>query len=46
MSSSEKAGLLCGAILQGILLGLGLFLAIVELASTEWGAKIFRYQGF
>lgn len=35
-----------GAVLQGIVLGVGLLLAIAELSSSEIGAQVFRYQGF
>ena len=35
-----------GAVLQGIVLGLALSVALAELVSAELGAAIFRYQGF
>lgn len=35
-----------GAIIQGLVLGLALVAAIVELLTTSTGAQIFRYQGF
>lgn len=37
---------LAGACLQGLILGVLLLMAIVELASGELGAQVFRYQGF
>jgi hypothetical protein len=42
----KRFSFLCGAALQGLLLGTGLFLAIVELVSSQIGTQIFRYQGF
>jgi hypothetical protein len=35
-----------GACLQGLILGTLLLVAIVQLASSEVGARVFRYQGF
>ena len=35
-----------GAVVQGIVLGLLLFAAIVELHNASTAANLFRYQGF
>jgi len=35
-----------GAIIQGLLLGIGVFLAILQLVIASGGATAFRYQGF
>lgn len=35
-----------GAVVQGLLLGPLLFLALVELFAMAQGAGVFRYQGF
>lgn len=35
-----------GAVMQGLLLGPLLFLALVELFAMAQGAGVFRYQGF
>jgi hypothetical protein len=35
-----------GAILQGIVLGVLLVMAIVQLLQVNTGAHLFRYQGF
>lgn len=35
-----------GAVIQGLLLGPPLFLALVELFAMAQGAGVFRYQGF
>ena len=41
-----NAARLCGAVLQGIVLGLLLFAALVELFSVASGARVFRYENF
>jgi hypothetical protein len=43
---TKQFSFLCGAILQGLVLGFGLLLAFTKLASTELGSRLFRYQGF
>jgi hypothetical protein len=43
---SLDAGRLVGALTQGVLLGLLLAVAILELMSTSPSAQLFRYQGF
>lgn len=35
-----------GILLQGIILGILLFLALLVMASLDEGMRIFRYQGF
>lgn len=35
-----------GAVLQGIVLGILLFLALAQLLMIDRGAQVFRYQGF
>lgn len=35
-----------GATVQGVVLGILLFVALVQLFSLAAGAQIFRYQGF
>ena len=35
-----------GAIVQGLLLGALLWLAVISLIMLETGARLFRYQGF
>jgi hypothetical protein len=35
-----------GAALQALVLGVGLFLALLRLAQVATDAQIFRYQGF
>ena len=37
---------LAGICLQGLVLGLLLFLALMKLLALESGARVFRYQGF
>ena len=45
-NTRNTVGFVVGSLVQGLALGTGLFLAIFELASTELGSQIFRYQGF
>ncbi len=35
-----------GATLQAVLLGVGVFLALLQLAQVALDAHVFRYQGF
>lgn len=35
-----------GIVLQGVILGTLLFLAITQLLGLHQGARVFRYQGF
>jgi len=35
-----------GIILQGLILGILLFFAVVGLLALQGGARLFRYQGF
>jgi hypothetical protein len=44
--SPERVGYFLGSFIQGIVLGIGLIVAIAELLSAEFGSTIFRYQGF
>ena len=37
---------LCGALMQGAILGVLLFLAIMKMAGMAMDARVFRYQGF
>ena len=37
---------ICGIVVQAIILGILLFIAIGELVELETGARIFRYQAF
>lgn len=41
-----RAARLAGVVLQGLVLGSLLFLALVRLLSLAEGARIFRYQNF
>lgn len=43
---SENFTKLLGAILQGIVVGACLFIAILELIAVSGGTVTFRYQGF
>lgn len=45
-TSTAERSRLAGACLQGMLIGALLLIAIVQLASSEVGARLFRYQGF
>lgn len=44
--TEHKAAQSAGAICQGLILGLFLFLAICGLIQASGGAQVFRYQGF
>jgi hypothetical protein len=45
-NNNRTVGFIIGSIIQGLALGIGLFFALIELASTELGSQIFKYQGF
>ena len=45
-AQDKSASRVTGACIQGLILGVLLMIAIVQLASSEVGARIFRYQGF
>ena len=42
----ERVCYVIGVCVQGLVIGSLLMVALVELASSEVGAQIFRYQGF
>jgi hypothetical protein len=42
----KKIAYAFGVSLQGVILGVLLFLALCDLVSISAGARIFRYQGF
>ncbi len=37
---------LAGAVLQGLILGTGLFLALAKMTALTSGARVFNYQAF
>ena len=37
---------LAGAVLQGLVLGTGLFLALAKMTALTSGARVFNYQAF
>lgn len=41
-----RAGLVCGRILQGLLLGLVLFVTLMNLLALSLDARVFRYENF
>ena len=41
-----RSARICGIVLQAIVLGTLLFLALSRLVALESGARIFRYQAF
>lgn len=41
-----RAGRLCGRILQGLLLGLVLFVTLMNLLALSLDARVFRYENF
>lgn len=43
---SPESARTAGAYLQGFLLGIPLFLALLRMAAVAAGAHVFRYQGF
>lgn len=44
--SPTPAARTLGAVVQGVILGALLLLAILELASAHLGGQVFKYQGF
>ena len=41
-----RTGRLSGAIVQGLILGMLLSLALIKFLSLQSGARIFRYEGY
>lgn len=42
----QRLAFLAGACLQGVVLGMLLFVALARLLEATHGVRIFRYQGF
>jgi hypothetical protein len=46
VTSPERACRIAGIVLQAVVLGEALFMAIVTLYAMQSGAQLFRYAGF
>lgn len=45
-SAAQRRARLAGAVVQGLLLGALLALALIHLFAVQSGAQVFRYQAF